>query len=49
MGRELLADSTFAYRAARDLGLEHPEEVLPLRFAFFLTRRPKPEAPRPAG
>jgi len=39
IGRELLADSNFPYRAARELGLERPFEVLPRPYAFYLARR----------
>lgn len=39
LGRELLADPAFAYRAARALGLPSPETVLPNAFAFYLSRR----------
>lgn len=39
MGRELLADSNFAHRAAVALGLEHPHRVLPEPFSFYLERR----------
>lgn len=39
LGRELLADPAFAYRAARALKLPSPEEVLPLQYSFYLTRR----------
>lgn len=41
LGRELLADPAFAYRAARALGLPSPETVLPNAFAFYLLRRDK--------
>jgi 2,4-dienoyl-CoA reductase-like NADH-dependent reductase (Old Yellow Enzyme family) len=39
LGRELLADPAFAYHAARTLGLAAPESVLPMPFAFYLSRR----------
>ncbi|HEV7247489.1 MAG TPA: NADH:flavin oxidoreductase/NADH oxidase [Shinella sp.] len=39
LGRELLADPAFAYRAAQALKLPSPEQVLPAQFAFYLTRR----------
>ena len=39
IGRELLADPNFAYRAARLLGHASPHDVLPRNFAFFLARR----------
>ncbi|EIF35376.1 NADH:flavin oxidoreductase [Burkholderia sp. Ch1-1] len=39
IGRELLADPNFVYRAARALGHPFPHEVLPRNFAFFLARR----------
>ncbi|MDE1990870.1 MAG: NADH:flavin oxidoreductase/NADH oxidase, partial [Rhizobiaceae bacterium] len=39
LGRELLGDPAFAYRAARALGLNAPESVLPNAFAFYLSRR----------
>lgn len=39
LGRELLADPNFVYRAARALGHPHAHEVLPGNFAFFLARR----------
>ena len=41
LGRELLADPAFAYRAARALGLASPESILPNAFAFYLSRRDK--------
>ncbi|HWJ72362.1 MAG TPA: NADH:flavin oxidoreductase/NADH oxidase [Kaistia sp.] len=41
IGRELLADSNFAHRAAGALGIERPDFVLPERYAFYLQfRRP---------
>ncbi|WP_186156401.1 NADH:flavin oxidoreductase/NADH oxidase [Burkholderia gladioli] len=39
MGRELLADAGFPYRAARELGMPDPLSVLPPAYAFFLARR----------
>jgi len=39
LGRELLADPNWAYRAARELGMERPWEVLPDKYAFYLERR----------
>jgi 2,4-dienoyl-CoA reductase-like NADH-dependent reductase (Old Yellow Enzyme family) len=39
LGRELLADSALAYRAARALKIPSPERVLPLQFSFYLARR----------
>lgn len=39
VGRELLADSSFVYRCARELGLEKPQRVLPQELHFWLERR----------
>jgi 2,4-dienoyl-CoA reductase-like NADH-dependent reductase (Old Yellow Enzyme family) len=39
LGRELMADPNWPYRAARELGLERPWQVLPEKFAFYLERR----------
>eukprot|EP01037_Dinobryon_pediforme_P041954 gene41954-52009_t len=39
LGRELLADPNFAYRAAKALKLEAPESVLPAAYSFYLARR----------
>lgn len=39
LGRELLADSNWAYRAACELGLEAPHSVMPAAYAFYLERR----------
>ena len=39
LGRELMADPNWAYRAARELGLERPWQVLPDKYAFYLERR----------
>jgi 2,4-dienoyl-CoA reductase-like NADH-dependent reductase (Old Yellow Enzyme family) len=40
LARELIADPTFAYRAAKELGLDDPHGVLPMSYAFWLRRRP---------
>lgn len=40
MGRQLLVEPAFAYRAACELGLEDPCAVLPENYAFYLRRRP---------
>ena len=43
IGREMLADSNFAHRAAGAVGIERPDFVLPERYAFYLQfRRPQP-------
>lgn len=39
IGRELLADSNFAYRAALELGVSNAHTLLPRNYAFFLERR----------
>jgi 2,4-dienoyl-CoA reductase-like NADH-dependent reductase (Old Yellow Enzyme family) len=39
LGRELLADAAWPYRAAFALGLERPEGLLPMQYAFYLERR----------
>ena len=39
LGRELMADPNWPYRAARELGLEQPWRVLPDKYAFYLERR----------
>ena len=39
VGRELLADSSFVYRCARQLGLDKPQRVLPQELHFWLERR----------
>ncbi|MFZ4382352.1 MAG: hypothetical protein ACOYO0_10375 [Sandarakinorhabdus sp.] len=39
VGRELLADSSFVLRCARDLGLAQPYRVLPAGLHFWLERR----------
>jgi 2,4-dienoyl-CoA reductase-like NADH-dependent reductase (Old Yellow Enzyme family) len=44
LGRELLADSNFAHRAARTLGVEQPHRVLPSNYSFYLERRRYEEA-----
>ncbi|SHO66766.1 2,4-dienoyl-CoA reductase [Pseudoxanthobacter soli DSM 19599] len=49
IGRELLADGDFAYRAALELGLENPSSVLPQKYAFYLSRRKAVLAPAKAG
>jgi len=41
LGRELMADSAFAWRAAHALGIEKPDFVLPERYAFYLQFRRK--------
>ncbi|TKD49968.1 NADH:flavin oxidoreductase/NADH oxidase [Sphingomonas baiyangensis] len=39
MGRQLLAEPSFPYRAARELDIDDPAGVLPPAYAFFLRRR----------
>lgn len=39
MGRQLLAEPSFPYRAAQMLGVDDPAGVLPPAYAFFLRRR----------
>lgn len=39
IGRQLLADPAFAYRAALELGQPNPEQVLPPQYALFLKRK----------
>lgn len=39
MGRQLLAEPNFPYRAAQSLRHPEPESVLPESYAFFLSRR----------
>jgi 2,4-dienoyl-CoA reductase-like NADH-dependent reductase (Old Yellow Enzyme family) len=39
LGRELLADAAWPHRAAVALGLENPDRVLPMQYAFYLERR----------
>lgn len=39
IGRELLADSNFAYRAALELDVPDAHKLLPRNYAFFLERR----------
>lgn len=41
IGRQLLAEPSFAYRAAVELGLPNPESVLPPQYALFLERKRK--------
>lgn len=40
LGRELLSDPSWPYRAALKLGLENPHSVLPDKYGFYLERRP---------
>ncbi|MCX5515480.1 oxidoreductase [Kaistia algarum] len=39
IGREMLSDSNFPYRAALAIGIEKPAFALPLRYAFYLQFR----------
>ncbi|MEZ5775618.1 MAG: NADH:flavin oxidoreductase/NADH oxidase [Hyphomicrobiaceae bacterium] len=39
LGREMLSDPSWCYRAALALGIERPYDVLPQAFGFFLERR----------
>jgi len=39
IGREMLSDSNFPYRAALALGIDKPAFVLPQRYAFYLQFR----------
>ncbi len=39
IAREFIADPNWAYRAARELGLEDPHGILPFSYAFYLRRR----------
>jgi 2,4-dienoyl-CoA reductase-like NADH-dependent reductase (Old Yellow Enzyme family) len=39
LGREALADPNWPYHAALALGLDKPESVLPMQYAFYLERR----------
>lgn len=39
MGRQLMIEPSFAYRAAVELGLEDPLSILPRQIGFFLQRR----------
>jgi 2,4-dienoyl-CoA reductase-like NADH-dependent reductase (Old Yellow Enzyme family) len=39
MAREFIADAAWPYRAARELGLEKPADILPPSYAFYLNRR----------
>ena len=41
IGRELLANPSWPYRAALELGLEEPDSVLPMEYGFYLSRRAK--------
>ncbi len=49
IARELIADPNWAYRAARELGLEDSHGVLPKSYAFYLRRRPVPAPATGAG
>lgn len=40
LGRQLIEEPNFAHRAAVDLGLNDPHQVLPESYAFFLKRWP---------
>lgn len=39
LGRELISDAAWPYRAALALGLENPDRVLPMQYAMYLERR----------
>ncbi len=39
MGRELMAEPHWAYRAALELGVSKPHDVLPWQYEFYLSRR----------
>ena len=39
LGRQLMAEPNWLYRAASELGLERPWQVLPEKYAFYLERR----------
>jgi 2,4-dienoyl-CoA reductase-like NADH-dependent reductase (Old Yellow Enzyme family) len=39
LGRELIADAAWPYRAAIALGHPKPEDVLPMQYGFYLERR----------
>ena len=39
IAREMMADASWIYRAAQELGLENPHGVLPPQYAFHLERR----------
>ncbi len=39
LGRELISDAAWPYRAALALGLDNPERVLPMQYAMYLERR----------
>ena len=41
LGRELLANPCWPYRAALELGLDEPDSVLPMEYGFYLSRRAK--------
>lgn len=41
LGRELLANPSWAYNAALELGLDDPYDVLPMEYGFYLSRRAK--------
>jgi 2,4-dienoyl-CoA reductase-like NADH-dependent reductase (Old Yellow Enzyme family) len=45
LGRQLIAEPNFAYRAALELGRAHPHDVLPQSYAFYLARRAAALAP----
>ena len=39
IAREMMADASWPYRAAMQLGIENPHAVLPPQYAFYLERR----------
>jgi 2,4-dienoyl-CoA reductase-like NADH-dependent reductase (Old Yellow Enzyme family) len=39
LGRELIANAAWPYRAAVELGIDKPDGVLPMQYAFYLERR----------
>ena len=39
LAREFIANPNWAYRAARELGMERAADILPLSYAFYLNRR----------
>jgi 2,4-dienoyl-CoA reductase-like NADH-dependent reductase (Old Yellow Enzyme family) len=39
LGRELISDAAWPYRAALALGVENPDRILPMQYAFYLERR----------
>jgi 2,4-dienoyl-CoA reductase-like NADH-dependent reductase (Old Yellow Enzyme family) len=39
LGRQLIAEPNFSYRAAQELGVAEPHAVLPASYAFYLGRR----------